>query len=309
MADVFISYKKEDRKRTELIATALRTHQLTVWWDESLGGGQAFRDQIEYELSVAGATIVIWSDLSIKSSFVLDEASDAQNHNKLLPVTFDKGVVPPMGFRQTQVLDLSDWSGDAQDPRFLSVVRGVDRLRAARFGHAVKHVGDAVATSIADQKPALGKLGAGSQATLSSMQFLEIFGLPLYRLFLGSAVLALFLAALEFVGRIMQSLPTAQTAAGAVLGLFAFLIIRCLHQVATIISGKSSRQFFDSAFTFWTILSAILTPLYWVLTTRDQITPPNFLANFPDIALTALGVMITLRLLVAASKRLVQNLS
>ena len=39
MADVFISYKREDRPLVEEIAARLRRLKLTVWFDAGLAGG------------------------------------------------------------------------------------------------------------------------------------------------------------------------------------------------------------------------------------------------------------------------------
>lgn len=36
MADVFLSYKREDRLRAEPIVQALRAGGLSVWWDQAL---------------------------------------------------------------------------------------------------------------------------------------------------------------------------------------------------------------------------------------------------------------------------------
>jgi hypothetical protein len=309
MADVFISYKKEDRAKTEMIATALAAHQLSVWWDDSLAGGEAYRSQIERELAQAGAAIVIWSKLSVKSGFVLDEASEAHNHSKLLPVTFDRSVAPPMGFRQIQVLDLSDWTGDPQDPRFVAVVRGVQALCGARFGQAMRSIGGAVVSSVEARKPAMDALGASGKATLSSMRFFELFGLPLYRLLLGAGAVALLLAALEFVGRTLAGSPVDGVLSAALVAFVAMVAIRGLHQVATILFGKSSRQFFDSGFTFWTILAAILAPVVFVLTApQSALTLPNgllkFMIDFAPIVLFGLGLMTLFRVAIAGVKRL-----
>jgi uncharacterized protein YggT (Ycf19 family) len=309
MADVFISYKKEDRAKTEMIATALVAHHMSVWWDESLAGGETYRSQIERELAQAGAAIVIWSKLSVKSGFVLDEASEAHNHSKLLPVTFERDVVPPMGFRQIQILDLSDWSGDPQDPRFLAVLRGVQTLCGARFGQAVRSIGGAVATSVETRKPALDALGASGKATFSSLRFFELLGLPLYRLVFGAGAVALLLAALEFVGRTLSRSPADGVLSTALFAFVAMVAIRAAHQFATILFGKSSRQFFDSGFTFWTILAAIVAPVIFVtITPWRAVTPQNGMIDFAPIVLFVLGLFALTRLAIAGVRRLAGKL-
>ena len=41
MADVFVSYKAEDRPRVQPLVDALEGDGLTVWWDARVGGGDA----------------------------------------------------------------------------------------------------------------------------------------------------------------------------------------------------------------------------------------------------------------------------
>ena len=61
MADVFISYKAEDRRRVKPLREALQADGLSVWWDEQIGAGDAWRDTIEQQLDGARCVVVIWS--------------------------------------------------------------------------------------------------------------------------------------------------------------------------------------------------------------------------------------------------------
>lgn len=54
MADVFISYAREDRARAKRLAGALEARGLSVWWDREILAGQAFDEVIEAELRKAG---------------------------------------------------------------------------------------------------------------------------------------------------------------------------------------------------------------------------------------------------------------
>lgn len=107
MADIFISYKREDRGKAQLIAQKLASQGWTVWWDHDLLGGDDFDTQIEDQLGLAKAVIVIWSSLSVKSRNVKDEARIALNRNVLIPVRFDS-TEPPIGFGMVQIVSLSD---------------------------------------------------------------------------------------------------------------------------------------------------------------------------------------------------------
>jgi hypothetical protein len=110
MADVFISYAKADRETALSLAAAPTTRGYEVWWDYDLVGGDEFRKAILDELQAAKAVIVIWTDKSVSRAFVLDEASQAQDHKKLISVCsdgFDTKTLP-LGFRGLQCHPVSD---------------------------------------------------------------------------------------------------------------------------------------------------------------------------------------------------------
>ncbi len=302
MADVFISYKKEDRAYTELIAAVLRSQQLTVWWDEDLGGGHRFRGKIEEELTAAGAVIVIWSDLSVRSNFVLDEANEAAGRNKLIPVTFDEGFVPPIGFREIQVQDLSGWAGDHADPRIAKLVNRVDAVRRGRVGDALSQVGVAVADAVK-----LKRSGGRSKgpSLINAISFVDFFGLPAYRLAAGALVLGMALASIWFVPAILRAQARDWWTMVLILVGFMF-VIRATHQVATILQGKGSRQFLDRAFSFWTCVSAIMGVAIVVLwLPRARVSPFTIMEFFPFGFLVALVLITALRFAGAAVGRLV----
>lgn len=127
MADIFISYAREDREWVEKLAATLQAEGFSVWWDWDLLVGKRYRETIETELQTCKATIVVWSEQSVRSDFVRDEAEEGQQRNLLLPVL--KGNVrPPAGFRQIQTADLTNWSGDRANEEFRRMMRGVSHL-------------------------------------------------------------------------------------------------------------------------------------------------------------------------------------
>ncbi|HEX3423514.1 MAG TPA: TIR domain-containing protein [Sphingomicrobium sp.] len=128
MADVFVSYKAEDRRRIKPLVDALQADGYSVWWDEQIGGGSAWRQEIETELNAARCVIVVWSKRSVgpEGTFVQDEATRAQQRHVYIPVTIDK-VHLPLGFGETQALALVGWHGNRSDPRYRSVLAAVLR--------------------------------------------------------------------------------------------------------------------------------------------------------------------------------------
>ena len=127
MADIFISYAREDREWVEKLANSLVAEGFTVWWDWDLLVGKRYRETIETELQTAKAAVVVWSQHSIRSDFVRDEAEDAQQRNILLPL-LKEIVRPPAGFRQLQTADLSHWQGDGAHIEFRRMMKGVSSL-------------------------------------------------------------------------------------------------------------------------------------------------------------------------------------
>jgi hypothetical protein len=142
MADVFISYKREDRASAERLADLLEARGFEVWWDFDLLGGQKFRNVIEQVINKCPAAIVLWSRRSRDSDWVIDEATLAKRKHKLIPARIDDCDVP-LEFGQLHTEDLSKWDGSTSNENFLSLVRAVE----ARTGKASKQIVDADARS------------------------------------------------------------------------------------------------------------------------------------------------------------------
>jgi TIR domain len=110
MNDIFISYSRGDRPRAEMLANELKGQGWSVFWDLMIPTGKSFRKIITEELSQARCVIVLWSNTSVGSDWVLDEADVAKQKGILFPVLIEK-VQPPIGFRNLQTTDLSTWDG------------------------------------------------------------------------------------------------------------------------------------------------------------------------------------------------------
>ena len=126
MTDVFISYKAEDRRRVQPLVQALQADGLSVWWDEHIGAGDAWRETIEKQLDTARCVLVVWSKRSVgpEGRFVRDEASRAQLRGVYVPVLID-AVKPPLGFGESQATSLRGWRGDPVDPSYQAVLASV----------------------------------------------------------------------------------------------------------------------------------------------------------------------------------------
>jgi hypothetical protein len=123
MADVFVSYTREDQSRVAGIVDGLRQAGLSVSWDLDIPGGADWRRTLQEHLASAPCVIVLWSELSAgqPGTFVQDEAARAMKRGVLLPVRID-AVEEPLGFSHLQSMNLVGWAGDVDDPRFTGVV-------------------------------------------------------------------------------------------------------------------------------------------------------------------------------------------
>lgn len=108
---VFLSYAREDQAPARQVIALLESAGLTVWWDELLEGGVNYLPATEQALETASCVVVLWSRISVDSYWVRDEAQSGRERDCLVPLSLD-GSLPPLGFRQFQVIDVSRWNGD-----------------------------------------------------------------------------------------------------------------------------------------------------------------------------------------------------
>ena len=109
---LFISYARTDQADVQRLAESLEAAGFSVWWDDDLEGGHHFSAEISRQLEAADAVVVVWSEAAVSSHWVLDEAMSGRDRGCLIPVRFDD-TMPPLGFRQIQVIDLED--GGSED--------------------------------------------------------------------------------------------------------------------------------------------------------------------------------------------------
>ncbi|MGD9982126.1 MAG: toll/interleukin-1 receptor domain-containing protein, partial [Hyphomonadaceae bacterium] len=127
MADVFLSYSREDAARAEQVAKGLQAAGLQVFWDTEIPPGTTWADYIESKLNQCKALIVLWSEHSTKSQWVREEARMGRDKGVLIPVMIDNSQ-PPFGFGEVQAANLATWNGEADHPnwrRFVDAVMSV----------------------------------------------------------------------------------------------------------------------------------------------------------------------------------------
>ncbi len=120
---MFLSYAHADALKAQSIAAAFEKCGCDVWWDRHIAGGSAFAAEIETALDRAEIVVVLWSAAARQSHWVRDEAGVGRDRGILLPFRID-ATEPPLGFRQTQTLNLAGWDGNNRDPMMLDLVGG-----------------------------------------------------------------------------------------------------------------------------------------------------------------------------------------
>lgn len=108
MADIFLSYASQDRQRIRPLVRILEDHGWSVFWDWNIPPGKRFSDVIEQNLEAAKCVVVVWSESSVKSDWVIDEAEEGKKRRILVPVLIEQ-VKIPMGFRGIQGANLINW--------------------------------------------------------------------------------------------------------------------------------------------------------------------------------------------------------
>ena len=124
MAQVFISYAREDRSYARALAEVLERHAVTVWWDRNLEVGRPYADVIEQELDGTDCVIVLWSKQSIASEWVKAEASEGAARQILVPIVI-QSVRMPLEFRRLHTANLVGWDLETEGPELAACIEAV----------------------------------------------------------------------------------------------------------------------------------------------------------------------------------------
>jgi formylglycine-generating enzyme required for sulfatase activity len=133
MADIFVSYKKEDFDAADRIVKALKNEGMSVWWDDGLTPKESWDIEIEREIVAASTVVVLWSTRSYLSEWVRREAHFAQDHGKLVPVMVETTELP-IAFTLNQTVNLVGWDGDRENRQWRKLLTWVADLVAAKPG-------------------------------------------------------------------------------------------------------------------------------------------------------------------------------
>src|SRR3954453_11460846 len=106
---IFFRYAREDQAQVPSLVAALEARGWSVFWDRRIPAGKTWRSHIGRALNEARCVVVAWSEHSIRSEWVIEEADDGRERGILVPALIDP-VRSPQGFRGIQAADLSGWS-------------------------------------------------------------------------------------------------------------------------------------------------------------------------------------------------------
>jgi hypothetical protein len=125
MADIFLSYSKQDAEHARTLAEALLREGVSVWWDHHIPPGRSWAEVIEREIGNAACVVVLWSQSSVRSQWVQNEAREGLSRDVLLPVIADRAVQPPLEFRHVQAAYLHEWDLDDERSEYTQLVTSV----------------------------------------------------------------------------------------------------------------------------------------------------------------------------------------
>jgi len=142
MADVFISYKREEIAWAARVAQALSEEGFSAFYDldeDGIHAGEEWDKRLEKELAAAKCCLVLWSRASTESANVRSEARRANGRGILAPAKVN-ACQAPIGLDNLQEADLSQWRGDRSDVQWRFLVdRGVAR-KVGRAGRPPKQL-------------------------------------------------------------------------------------------------------------------------------------------------------------------------
>jgi hypothetical protein len=124
MAEIFISYARQDRAVAQRLAAVLEEQGWGVFWDRRIEPGAEWNDEIQGALREARCVLVLWSNAAKDSFWVRGEAALAYERDVYLPLCID-GALPPRLFAHVQAASVQEWSsghGAAELPSLVAAI-------------------------------------------------------------------------------------------------------------------------------------------------------------------------------------------
>ena len=123
---VFISYSRKDSARVRWIEDNLAAAGISFFIDRRTPTGSRWETHLQDKIEHCTCLLVIWSQSSRKSSWVIREVTYADDRKKtIVPLRLDY-VPPPEDFRHLNVADLHQWRGSSEYPEWHKVLKAVE---------------------------------------------------------------------------------------------------------------------------------------------------------------------------------------
>ena len=127
MADIFISYSRNDRDRCTAIRDHLEALKVSVWFDAGIGAGSSFDREIEREIEAAKALLVLWTEESVESDWVRNEARTGKERSGLIAVQL-RACQLPLEFRSVQAEILEEGAEGTDNLVWLNILTRIGEL-------------------------------------------------------------------------------------------------------------------------------------------------------------------------------------
>lgn len=127
VADVFISYKREDRPRIAIIAELLSDLGLSAWFDASLVSGDTWQSVINREVGQASAMLVCWTPQAVNSVQVMREVLEGVRRRIYAPVLLADCDLPAE-LNRTHMPNLTDWDLSLDNHEWLALLSRLEVL-------------------------------------------------------------------------------------------------------------------------------------------------------------------------------------
>jgi formylglycine-generating enzyme required for sulfatase activity len=160
VADVFLSYKREDAAIAARVVAALEESGVSVWWDDGITPRQAWDTEIELAISAASTVVVLWSPRSVTSEWVRTEAHYGKDRGKLVPVIVEPCTIP-IAFTLTQTVNLANWNNNRDDKQWRKLLTWITDLISTKPGNANLPQGLVAASPANVYRDSIGTLHSG----------------------------------------------------------------------------------------------------------------------------------------------------
>ena len=124
MAGIFLSYARFDAELGERIIAGLRALDVECWWDRDMPGVD-WPQEIERQIDLMSALVVVWTSASKELRYVRAEAIPAFDREKLINIMV--GVQePPLPFNLYNGFQLDGWTGREPHENWTRFIRTLE---------------------------------------------------------------------------------------------------------------------------------------------------------------------------------------